>query len=212
MYPVFLNLANRLCVVVGGGTVGWRKLSGLLESGASVRVVCLEPCPPDLSAPRLQWLTEPYQPNHLTGATLAFAAGTPDVNRRVVHDARAQNIWVNAADDPEAADFFVPATLRREKFVLAVGTGGAAPALARRVCALLESQFDDAFGQWVELLGELRPAILAAVTDSERRRDLFERLACWDWLQRLRQEDLGSVRAAMLATIQEVAGISNHPL
>src|SRR5207247_2615890 len=103
---------DRLCVVIGGASVGQRKTSALLESGASVRTVCLENRPPHLDSPRLQWLTQAYAVEHLDGASLVFAAATSEVNQRVIRDARSLGIWVNAADDPGVGDFFVPATVR----------------------------------------------------------------------------------------------------
>jgi precorrin-2 dehydrogenase/sirohydrochlorin ferrochelatase len=205
MYPVFLNLADRLCVVIGGGEIAQRKLAGLLEGGARVRLVCLEPRPDKLHSPRLQWLTEPYRPEHLDGAVLVFAAATPEVTRRVVCDARERRLWVNAADDPGSGDFFVPALLRRGDFVIAVSTSGAAPGLAQEVRALLEPQFDDVFGRWVALLAEFRTTVLAASTDRGIRRTIFERLCRWQWLERLRHEGVETVRAAMRAEIQSSA-------
>jgi precorrin-2 dehydrogenase/sirohydrochlorin ferrochelatase len=206
MFPLFLNLTNRLCVVIGGGKVGRRKMIALLESGASVRVVCLETRPPHLDSPRLVWLTEPYRAEHLVGAELVFAAATPEVNEKVVSDARSRGIWVNAAHDPARGDFMVPATVRRGDFVLAVSTGGAAPGLAQAVRIMLEKQFDEVFGKWAALLSELRPLVLATVADARRRQSLFESLCRWEWLERLRREDTARVRVAMLAEIQ-TAGV-----
>jgi precorrin-2 dehydrogenase/sirohydrochlorin ferrochelatase len=203
MFPLFLDVENRLALVVGGGSVGFRKAKGLLQAGGRVRLVCLEPRPPDESFDRLCWLQEPYVPKHLEGVSLAFAAATAEVNRQVATDARQRGIWINVADDPEASDFFMPAVLRREDLLIAVGTRGAAPALAQQIRDLLESQFDDAFQYWLAALAEIRPLILARVQDGKKRRELFHDLCRWDWLERFRHEEAAIVQAAMMAEVTQ---------
>jgi precorrin-2 dehydrogenase/sirohydrochlorin ferrochelatase len=203
MFPLFLDLTDRLVVIIGGGPVGQRKAGAALDAGAHVRLVCLEPRPTGLDHHHLDWLGEPYSPEHLDGATLVFAAATPEVNRRVVADARQRGVWVNTATEPECGDFILPSIMRRGDFVFAVSTGGAAPALARNVCERLAEQFDQAFSDWVALLREVRPVVMEHVADTGRRRELFERLAGWEWLERLRREGRDAVRSAMWTEIQE---------
>jgi precorrin-2 dehydrogenase / sirohydrochlorin ferrochelatase len=211
MIPLFLNVNNRLCVVIGGGPVGQRKAAALLEGGARVRLICLEPRPAEETAAALEWLTEPYHAGHLQGATLIFAAATPEINRQVVADARAAGLWVNAATEPDSGDFFMPAALRRGDLVIAVGTSGEAPGVAKAVRDLLDSQLDDAFGRWLALLAELRQQIQAAIPVPEWRRALLERLCKPEWLDRLRRESPDQVREAMQRELQALASALPAP-
>lgn len=203
MFPFFLNLENRLALVVGGGPVGRRKAQALLQAGGRVRLVCWEPRPINETSNRLCWLQEAYRDDHLEGVSLAFAAATAEVNRQVRADARERGMWVNVADDPAASDFLMPAVLRRGDLLIAVGTSGAAPALAQEVRDLLETQFDDAFQHWVAALAEIRSLILAREQDAKKRRQLFHEVCRWDWLERFRHEDPVIVQAAMMSEVTQ---------
>jgi siroheme synthase-like protein len=126
MYPVFLDLKDRLVVVVGAGPVGGRKVAGLLAAGARVKVVCLERAP----IPGVEWVTEPYRADHLDGACLVFAAVNREINAQIVADARARGVWVCDAADGANGDFHTPAIHRRGPLIVAVSTSGRAPAVA----------------------------------------------------------------------------------
>ncbi len=206
MFSALLDLTDRLGVVVGGGPVGRRKARSLLDAGAHVRVICLEPVPEDFTSPRLTWVRERYKPEHLDGAALVFAAATPELNRQIAADARQRGIWVNCANDPPAGDFVVPATLRRGGFIVSVATNGAAPALARRVRDRLEPQFDQSFADWVALLREMRGETQAAIADEKRRQGMFDRWTEWHWLERVRREGVETVRASMRDELRRSAG------
>jgi precorrin-2 dehydrogenase / sirohydrochlorin ferrochelatase len=206
MFPLFLDLTDRLAIVIGGGPIGRRKASAVLAAGGRVRLICLEPRPVEVSAPLLDWRTEAYTAHHLDGAALVFAAGPAQLNRRVVADAQTRGIWVNAASDPRAGDFLLPATVRRGDFVLAISSGGAAPLLTQAVRERLEAEFDAAFGVWVSLLAEMRPRVRERIADAERRRIILTSLCQWQWLEKLRVEDVVAVRTAMWQTVEELAG------
>ncbi len=194
-----LDLKDRLAVVIGGGAVGRRKVAALQSAGARVRVVCLEERPSEV--PNVEWLCERYHAGHLDGAVIVFATALPRVNREVVRDARTLGIWAMDASDPTAGDFHTPAVSRRGGLVVAVSTSGGSPLLTARIRDRIDAMLAAEYADWVALLAELRPQVLAV--DPRRRRELFERLCDERWLERLRSSGIDAVRAAMQA---EVAG------
>lgn len=196
MLPLFLDLTDRLVLVVGGGPVGRRKARAARQAGAWVRLVCLEPRPASESDEGIEWRNESYQEAHLQDVVLVFACASTEVNRQVVEQARQRKIWVNRADAAEQGDFHLPATVRRGKLILALSTGGAAPALARALRQRLEEQMDLLYTEWVNLLADLRP-MLREHLDSSKRRKVGQQLAEESWLQRLRREGPEQVRQAM---------------
>ncbi len=145
LLPLFLNLAGRVVVLVGGGPVATAKLQQLLAGGARVRIVAPEitdqiarlvasaVAPPDISLDRRR-----FDPCDLDGAWLAVAAATPEVNRQVADAAEMRRIFVNAVDDPANATAFLSGVVRRDGVTLAISTSGAAPALT----ALLREGLD----------------------------------------------------------------------
>jgi siroheme synthase-like protein len=159
-YPVFLEMKDRPCVVVGGGGVAERKVEGLLAAGARVTVVS-----PELTAAlaalkeegRLQHVARPYREGDLEGCEVAVVA-TDDgsVNADVAREGRERGVWVNAVDDPPNCDFILPSVIRRGDIVIAVSTGGASPALARRLREELEAFLSEDYGPLAELLQEVR--------------------------------------------------------
>jgi len=195
VFPLLLNLTGKLVVVVGGGAVGMRKLTAVLECGAVVRVIDPRPLP-DLP-PNVTHVAESYRTNHLAGAALVFACALPEVNAQVVADCRTRGVWVNAATSPADGDFALPAVVRRGDLTLGVSTGGASPALARRIREKLEAEFDAVFAEWVRLLADVRVEVLATVPEEDRRRELLDAFADWHWLTRLRSEGADAVLAAM---------------
>jgi len=186
-FPINLYLDGRPCLVVGGGRVAFRKARSLIAAGAQVTVVSPGFCPELLQLEGLQLIDEPFDDRHVAGAILVFAAtDDPEVNSRVAHAAREAGAWANVVDTPAECDFIVPSVLARGELTLSVCSGGAAPALSRRLRESLEEQFPPAYADYVALLAELRALILASIPDIARRRPIFERLAdaaTWDLFQ-----------------------------
>ena len=142
-YPVYLNLKDRRCVVVGGGTIAQDKIIKLLESGAVVSVVSPDATPVIQSLAdegRLEWARREYCPGDLCGAFMGIAAtNRRDVNRCIFEEAEEHGILLNVVDDPVLCSFIAPAIVKRGQVTLAVSTGGASPALARKLRESLEN-------------------------------------------------------------------------
>lgn len=189
-YPIFLDIMGHRCVVVGAGAVGQRKAQSLLSAGAKVTVVAPEATSRVelLSVEgKLQWLAEAYQPSHLDGARLVFAAtDDPELNQRVAADARTRGALVNVAEPPEAGDFAVPATVRRGEICIAVSTGGASPSLAKKLREQIESVVGEEYAALVELLGEMRMTLEQQVKAQNKRQQVYEAILKSDALALLR--------------------------
>ena len=152
LYPIFLDLSGRRCVVVGGGEVASRKARKLLQARARVVVISPE-ITPELESVAVEVHRRPYGEGDLEGACLAFAAtDSRDVNAAVAREGRERGIPVNVADRPSDGDFALPSTLRRGSLQVAVSTGGASPTLARRI----KDELEEVFGpEWAGIVAEL---------------------------------------------------------
>jgi precorrin-2 dehydrogenase / sirohydrochlorin ferrochelatase len=156
LYPIFLNLDGKRCVVVGGGAVANRKARKLLQARAEVVAISPE-VKPELGSVATEVHRRPYREGDLEGASLVFAAtNRREVNAAVTREARGRGIPVNVADEPSEGDFALPSVLRRGQLQVAVSTGGASPTLARRVRNELESAFGSEWAGVVEALGRAR--------------------------------------------------------
>lgn len=195
-FPVVLDLTDRRVVVVGGGAVGRRKAAAARLAGAAVRII--DPNLSELSPDLGIWIREPYRPAHLDGAWLVFCAAPASVNAAAIADANARGIWACDVGDPIRGGFAMPAVGRRGALTVAVSTGGAAPGFAARVRDELVAGLDPCYAEWVELLAELRPRVLASLDDPAARRIAFAKICEPAWLPRLKSEGIDAVRRAML--------------
>lgn len=161
LYPVILNMRDRLAVVIGGGEVALRKVKDLLAAEARVRVVSpmMHPGIMEMNREwdeRLEVVVREYRAGDLDGAALVFSAtNDPGVNRIVFGEAEERGLFINAVDDPPNCTFFVPSFVKKGDLILALSTGGASPAMAARLRRELEGHIP---GNIEELLAALREA------------------------------------------------------
>jgi siroheme synthase-like protein len=179
LYPVGLVVADRPCLVVGGGRVAARKISGLLRCGAIVTVVAPEAhvavgllaqdgAFDRIQGPPMTVHLRPYRPGEAAAYRLVVTAtGDPSVNADVYRDAEEAGVWVNSADDPDRCTFVLPAVTRDGSVTVAVSTGGSSPALASWLRRRIADTVVPGLGPLAELLDEARASIHARGASTE---------------------------------------------
>ena len=176
-YPILLQLENRLCVVVGGGDVGLRKVRSLLRFGARVRLIAPEPAEPKEDLENLEIVRRTYRRGDLKGAFLAFATTDDrEVNAAVLREARELGVLINMADAPAAGDFTLPALLVRGDLTVSVSTGGSSPALAALVRDHLSGTLGPEWSTVLEIAAALRRKRLTPGEETAYNRAILRRI------------------------------------
>jgi len=174
-FPIFLNLKNQTCLIVGGGEVAVRKASALLQAGAHLRIVA--PKLNDLFEipPGSIHLAEKFHPSHLEGMTLAIAATNDTaVNQQVSLAAKLRNTPVNVVDNPELCSFIMPSILDRSPLLVAFSTGGTSPVLARLLRGKLETLIPQTYGHLAVFAERFRTTVKLRIGIPSQRRVFWE--------------------------------------
>jgi precorrin-2 dehydrogenase / sirohydrochlorin ferrochelatase len=198
-YPAYLELRGRPCVVIGGGEIAERKVTTLLDAGARVTVVS-----PTLT-PALSELADTHEVVHhprayrhgdLTGCWVAYAAtGDEAVHAAIAAEAEEARVFLNVVDRPRLCSFIVPAIVTRGPVAIAVSTGGASPALAKRLAGELTATVGPEWGLAAVVLGKLRTRLTGG--DVATRGRVFSALADLPLVDALRTGDVIRVNALL---------------
>ncbi len=181
MFPLFLKLEGRPCLLVGAGRVGEGKLKSLLRAGARVKVVApraTEGVQRLAKSAEIVWRKRKFTARDLNGMFLAVAATSSyPANAVIFEEARRRGVLCNAVDDPRHCDFYYPAVLRRESLQIAISTGGLSPELASRLRKELEACFGPEYAPWLDHLRRQREDLLRTPLPAAQRRRRLRRLA-----------------------------------
>jgi precorrin-2 dehydrogenase/sirohydrochlorin ferrochelatase len=184
LFPIFLKIAARPCIVIGAGNLAESKIESLQAAHARVTVIAPEARPriADLAAAgEVEWQQREYVEGDLTGHFLVVAATNHSaVNRAVFKEATEKNILCNAVDDPPFCDFYFPSVVRRGDLQIAISTAGASPAFAQRLRKEINAQLPLDAGDWLTDLGNLRREVTQMEPLNEERTWLLHQLATRD--------------------------------
>jgi precorrin-2 dehydrogenase/sirohydrochlorin ferrochelatase len=181
LFPMFMKLSGKRCLVVGAGRVGEPKIGGLMDTGARIHVVAIaasDQVREWADAGKIDLELRAFSPSDLDGMFLAVVAtASRSLNERVYLEAQERGVLSNVVDVPDLCDFFYPAVVRRGDLQIAISTGGQSPSLAQKLRQQLERQFGEGYAAWVEQLGETRRLVLASDLDKETKQKLLHSLA-----------------------------------
>jgi precorrin-2 dehydrogenase/sirohydrochlorin ferrochelatase len=208
-FPVLLDLRERRAVVIGEVPVREGKVEGLLAGGAAeVTVVALEPAAhleelAALEGVRVERRT--WRPDDLQGAAVAIAHDPdPEVRDAIAGEARARGVLVNVVDDVANCDWAMPAIVRRGQLLIAIGTGGASPALARKVAERLRAEFGPEWAEVVRIVREVRAETMPKMpVFAERARRWREALDPDEAVSLVREGRGDELRARLTARLRE---------
>lgn len=210
-YPIYVELHEQPCIVIGGGKIAEGKVQGLLTAGAQVTIIS-----PDLTSHlhtlveqnKVAYISRTYQHGDLTGAFIVICAtDQTEINHQVWQEASANRQLVNVVDDTPRCNFIAPAILRKGDLNIAISTGGKAPALAVRLKERLQKEIGPQYERFLELSGQLREPLARHIPDFETRKKLWYELVDSDILELLSQDN----ESAALDLISQVVGFRFEP-
>lgn len=208
-YPIYVELQNKPVLVVGGGTVAYRKVKTLLEHGAIVRIVSPK-LHPELNElvddVRCVWNEKEYSSDDLQDAVLVFSCTEiEDVNSAVARNANEAFRLINVVDDPEKCTFIVPSILERGDLSIAVSTGGSSPIVARQIRAELEEQYGDPYKEYLLLLKSWRKEVKAQLAAEQKER-FWNRVTDGEVLQLIKNGQHEDAKGVMAKCFQSLLG------
>ncbi|MGO9136189.1 MAG: bifunctional precorrin-2 dehydrogenase/sirohydrochlorin ferrochelatase [Syntrophales bacterium] len=197
-YPLFLDITDKRCVVIGGGDVAERKVERLLDFGASVAVVG-KTLTPGLEAMkkagRINHIAADYEKSFIDDAFLMIGATDhDDINAKIARDGKEKGILVNIVDDPDKCDFVLPSLIEQGDLLIAISTGGKSPALAKKLREEMEQRFGMEYQTLLEVMGQLREKFVVKGRSSDENRRLFEAVVHSDILKHIKDESWDKVR------------------
>ena len=207
LYPINLKIENSLCLVVGGGAVAFRKIRGLLQADAKVRVISPE-LMPDLRLladnGTVEWFERPFVEGDLEGVSLVFAAtNSRKVQILVQEEARKNKVLLNSADAPVESDFHVPAHFRRGPMIVTVSTGGGSPAFAKKLRKQLEDEIVPEYKGVVELMGMIREGVIRLSDEQAVSGAIFRSLLEGNLVEYVLEENWFDLQMLLLQKLPE---------
>jgi precorrin-2 dehydrogenase/sirohydrochlorin ferrochelatase len=208
-YPIFVNLENKPCLVVGAGGVGKRKARTLLEAGASpVLIVDTHPADGEieeiLTLGNAHFECRSFEDADLDNQFMVIACTSNEsVNHRISEQCTKRDILCNIVDDPESGSFIVPSSIKQGDLTLAISTGGNSPAMTKRIRRELQDFFGEEYAHMLTIMGRLRPLLLSLSMETSKNTAVFRALVDSSLLDALKVHNLDAAREILKESLPQ---------
>lgn len=206
-YPIYLDINNRKCLVVGGGSVGTRKVLMLLKCGARVTVnspVLSEKLLMLAEKQTICWVSRPYEPADIEEAFLIIGATDDErLNQKIHEDAKRLDKLCNIADHPESCNFILPSVVDKGDLVIAVSTSGKSPAYSKKIRECMESHFGGEHAVFLTLMGAIRKNLLRQCKPPSSYKPIFEKLVCAGLVDMIKRNDESLINRKLMEILGE---------
>lgn len=206
-YPIYLDIKNRNCLVVGGGSVGTRKVLTLLNCGGRVTVISpklTEKLRTLAEKGKIHWISRPYSSSDMRDAFLVIGAtDDEDLNRQLHLDAEKSNKLCNIADQPESCNFILPSIVNRGDLVVTISTSGKSPAYAKKLRKTLENDFGEEHAVFLKMMGAIRKKILSEDHEPEFHKPIFEKLVDSGIIELIRENNHSRINEILSEIVGE---------
>ncbi len=192
LFPVNLNIENKLCVIVGGGKVGERKVLNLIKYNPLIKVVSKKFSKKilELNEKNVELVRDSYKPEYLKGAFIVFiCTDNKELNLKIFEHAKQEHALVNIVTHPQLCDFSVSATVDRGNLKLTVSTNGISPALSKTIREELERKYGDEYHKLLEIMKEIREKQLSLNRQQSENKELFYTLLKSDILDAIKNNN-----------------------
>lgn len=174
-YPIFLDIKDKECVVVGGGIVAYRKIEPLLDAGAKVTVISPDVIPEISAMSGIEIRHRQYKPRDLKDAFLVIAATNNEKENKVVSkEALARHIFCNVVDQIDLCSFIVPSVVEKGLIKIAISTCGASPSLASKLRKRIDRHIGQEYEILARILDKIRPLVLSQDVGASGHKRIFD--------------------------------------
>lgn len=206
-YPIMLDIEDKKCTVIGGGSVAYRKITSLLDCAAKVTVISIvidEEINNLADEKKITYIQDNYNYKYISGSYLVYAA-TNDrkINELIFKDCSAENILINVVDEPDICNFIVPAKVKRGNLTVAISTNGSSPMLAKKIREDLETAFDYRYELFLDIMVEIRKIAAVWIKSSKRRSDFYREVTYSDLINKVNNENKEEIKAEIYKTMQK---------